>query len=134
MNRQEAILLSAYTGYMLLPSGEFGYVHEKIEKALGRPVWTHELAQKEVHERIKVALLPELKILLDNIIDMTPDPDTGLVKCGCGGKAVYEEFFDGFFNIDRVTCETCGIKVDTAEARQAKSAWNTAMGWKGEIR
>jgi hypothetical protein len=56
-----------------------------------------------------------------------PDPITGLVPCGCGGKAANEDFFDGFFHLSRVTCPKCGIEVTTADG-QAKAAWNRAMG------
>jgi hypothetical protein len=65
MTKQEAILISAYTGFMLLPSGEFDLIHEACEKALGRPIWTHELANEEVHKEIRTALLPQIMALID---------------------------------------------------------------------
>ena len=65
MTREEAILVSAYTGFMLLPGGEFGLIHEACEKALNRPIWTHEFASKEVHEEIRKALLPQILALID---------------------------------------------------------------------
>ena len=59
MTKKEAVILSAYTGYLLVP--DFGDVHEFIEKLLGRPVWTHQLAdpaiQGEIREKCK-PLLP----------------------------------------------------------------------------
>lgn len=58
MTKQEAIILSAYTGYLLVDN--FDDVHEFIEKLLGRPVWTHQLAdpelQKEIREKCKPIL------------------------------------------------------------------------------
>lgn len=52
MSEQERIIVSAYTGYLMC---EFDKVHEYIEKKLGRPVWTHELACKETWEEIRKA-------------------------------------------------------------------------------
>lgn len=54
-----------------------------------------------------------------------PDPATGLVPCGCGGKAEIGQYCE-------VTCDKCGASVPAnyTEA-DAKAAWNTAMGWKG---
>ena len=50
MTKDELILISAYTGFLLAP--DFGEVHEACEKALGRPIFTHELASNEVNEAI----------------------------------------------------------------------------------
>ncbi len=50
MTKQEAAIVSAYTGYLI---GEFHDMHEYIEKIMGRPVWTHELGNKETMELIK---------------------------------------------------------------------------------
>lgn len=61
MTREEAIIISAYTGYLLVDN--FDPVHEFIEKLLGRPVWTHQLAdpkiQAEIREKCK-PLLPRV--------------------------------------------------------------------------
>lgn len=54
MTKYEAIVVSAYTGFLMC---DFNDMHEYIEKKLGRPIWTHELAfdlvQKEIHEKVK---------------------------------------------------------------------------------
>lgn len=50
MTLQERIIVSAYTGYLMC---DFSKVHEYIEKTLGRPVWTHELADVRVKEEIR---------------------------------------------------------------------------------
>ena len=51
MTFHEKIIISAYTGYLMC---DFYDVHKYIEEKLGRPVWTHELAedsiQNEIHE------------------------------------------------------------------------------------
>ena len=54
MTEKEKIIISAYTGYLMC---DFDKVHKYIEKILGRPVWTHEMAdkmiQEEIHEKAK---------------------------------------------------------------------------------
>ena len=63
MTKDELILISAYTGFLLAP--DFGEVHEACEKALGRPIFAHELASNEVNEAIREALLPKIKQMVD---------------------------------------------------------------------
>ena len=43
MTLHEKVVLSAYTGILMC---DFSEVHKYIEKLLGRPVWTHELASE----------------------------------------------------------------------------------------
>ena len=52
MTKQEKIIVSAYTGYLMCDISD---MYEYIEKKLGRPVWTHELASKEVMAEIREA-------------------------------------------------------------------------------
>ena len=60
MTKYEAIVVSAYTGFLMC---DFGDVHEYIEKKLGRPVWTHEFADKSIWEEIREKTKPDfLKI------------------------------------------------------------------------
>ena len=54
-----------------------------------------------------------------------PDPETGLMPCGCGGKA---EVGDG----NKAFCGRCGITtLEQFTQEDAKSEWNRAMGVKG---
>jgi hypothetical protein len=54
MNKKEAAIISAYTGYLL---GEFSDMHKYIEEIMDRPVFTHEMASKgfmaELHDKSK---------------------------------------------------------------------------------
>ena len=50
MTKREAAIVSAYTGILI---GEFGDMHKYIEEVVGRPVWTHELGNRDVFNRIK---------------------------------------------------------------------------------
>lgn len=61
LTTEQAAILGAFTGVLL---GRFEDLHEYIERILGRPVWTHELASPEVVEVIKVATRPDLMRIL----------------------------------------------------------------------
>lgn len=52
MTKKEKIIVSAYTGYLMC---DWDDMHQYIEKKLGRPVWTHELAFEEMQEKIREA-------------------------------------------------------------------------------
>ena len=52
MNERECAIVSAYTGVLC---GEFNTYHKYIEKIVGRPIYTHELADKAVMQDIKNA-------------------------------------------------------------------------------
>lgn len=58
MTLQEKIIVSAYTGYVMC---DFSHVHKYIEKKMGRPVWTHELAASNTQflEEIRWRILPD---------------------------------------------------------------------------
>ena len=50
MTHKERVIISAYTGYLMT---DFNDVHKYIEDKLGRPIWTHELANPDVWDEIK---------------------------------------------------------------------------------
>lgn len=50
MTIHEAAVVSAYTGFLI---GKFSNLHEYVEKILGHSVWTHELADADLVEKIK---------------------------------------------------------------------------------
>ena len=50
MTKQEKVIVSAYTGVLMC---DFADLHEYIEKIMGRPVWTHELALQEIKAKSK---------------------------------------------------------------------------------
>lgn len=66
-----------------------------------------------------------------------PDPVTGLVPCGCGGKArlTNHDLRDSYMTVIR--CASCGIEagyvgIDSTKAtkKKAETRWNRAMGYK----
>jgi hypothetical protein len=59
-----------------------------------------------------------------------PDPKTGLVPCGCGGKAEFAGC-SGDADYYSVICAECAIDTDSYALKEdAKTAWNRAMGVK----
>ncbi len=48
MTLEERVIVETYTGYCMTIGDERNAVYKYMEKLLGRPVYTHELAQKSV--------------------------------------------------------------------------------------
>ena len=60
MTIAEKIVVSAYTGYLMC---DFDLMHQYIEKVMGRPVWTHEMAGDKFNEELRKKVKPDfLKI------------------------------------------------------------------------
>lgn len=58
-----------------------------------------------------------------------PDPETGLLPCGCGGKAIRVHIpHETKTKITCVACETCFVTTPYLEDDEAKDVWNRAMG------
>lgn len=57
MTLEERVIVETYTGYCMTRGDERDEVYKYMQKLLGRPVYTHELAQKSVmnklHEKSK---------------------------------------------------------------------------------
>ena len=53
MTKNEKLIVSAYTGILMT---DMDSLQEYIEQKLGKPIWTHELASKEVFDEIKAAV------------------------------------------------------------------------------
>ena len=66
------------------------------------------------------------EIAVSAILGSQPDPDTGLVPCGCGGKAKITEQSLNWL----IKCVECGIQLEVYGGRGgAVWSWNRAMGW-----
>jgi hypothetical protein len=61
LTRDQAIIISAYTGVLIC---EFSDMHADIEKRLGYPVFTHQLAEPSVMVQIKTAYRADFVKLL----------------------------------------------------------------------
>ena len=60
MTKQERLIVSAYTGVLMCDMSD---LQEYIEKVLNRPVWTHELGDKNVLAEIKEKVRPDFLAL-----------------------------------------------------------------------
>ena len=49
LTKEQAVVITAFTGQMVCR--KFSDLHEDVEKRLGRPVFTHEFANKELWEK-----------------------------------------------------------------------------------
>lgn len=70
MTHEERITVSIYTGVLMC---DFGSMHKRIEELLGRPVWTHELAKKELVEELKEKVKPDFMKLCEGAADVCRD-------------------------------------------------------------
>ena len=69
MTKHECAIVMAHTGICMLTGDDFGIYHEYIEKIMGRPVWTHELAVPEIAEEITEKSLNDFLELCKNATD-----------------------------------------------------------------
>ena len=60
MTKQEKIIVSAYTGYLMC---DFSDMHKYIEEKMDRPVWTHEMGDKKIQSVIRQAVKPDFLAL-----------------------------------------------------------------------
>lgn len=67
MTKQEAVLISAYTGYLLAP--DFSDVAEYCQKVLGRPIYTHEYADPDLQKELQDKLRPRIVELIRSLSD-----------------------------------------------------------------
>ena len=95
MTRDEAILLSAYTGFLLVP--DFSEVHNFCEDALGRPIFTHEFADRDMQKEIQEKLRPQIMELIQNTTALRGPT-----------REMVERMFPGCDNC-RPHCGTCEI-------------------------
>lgn len=70
MTYQEAIVVSAYTGYLMC---NFSDMHEYIEKVMGRPVWTHEMADKRIMAQVRQATRPDFMAIIESVEKEAPN-------------------------------------------------------------
>lgn len=67
MTKEEAIIISAYTGYLL--TKDFEAVHEFCEKLLKRPIYSHEFADDSLHREIQERCKPLIFKIVENEVD-----------------------------------------------------------------
>lgn len=52
LTKEQAAIVGAYTGFA---AGPFADIQEYAERVLGRPIWTHEFADKKVAAKLREA-------------------------------------------------------------------------------
>ena len=112
MTKEEAILLSAYTGVLLVP--DFSDVHKFCEDTLGRPIWTHEFADQDVQKEIREKLRPQIMELVQNISALRPITREQVEKMWrgcekCNGAGEYSRYAENLTKILLAKyCPHCG--------------------------
>lgn len=89
---------------------EFGYVHSKLSS------------------------LYELYNYISTLGEKNLDPETGLMPCGCGGKAIRRCYDDDtphgpLFIVQCADCTMCTI-LPSHTQNDADKIWNRAMGYR----
>lgn len=69
MTKEEAVLISAYTGFLLTPN--FVDVQKFCGTLLGRPISTYELASKDLLEEIREKCKPMIIEMIKGEVDNT---------------------------------------------------------------
>ena len=58
---EQGIIITAYTGVLMC---DFAAFHLAVQAKLGRPVWSHEFAVREVADEIKAAFREDFMAIL----------------------------------------------------------------------
>ena len=65
MTKEESLLISAYTGYMIC--SQFSELHEYIEEVMDKPIFTHQLGSEEFHNSLMGKLHPKIIELIEGV-------------------------------------------------------------------
>ena len=113
MTREEAILLSAYTGFLLVQ--DFSDVHKFCEDTLGRSIWTHEFADEDVQKEIQDKLRPQIMKLIYSTNALRPVSRDQVEKAWRGEWMALDECSN-----EGVYCKRCKKKVYRIEYANEK--------------
>lgn len=69
MTKNEAAVIMAYTGQVMLTGDDFDIFHRYIEKILNRSVFTHELGNESVWDEIKEKSKADFLDICKNAVD-----------------------------------------------------------------
>ena len=115
MTREEALMLSAYTGVLLVP--DFEDVHRYCEELMGFPILTHEFAEERLQIEIREKLRPRVWALCQTAAD---NPSSGREQVEKAWRGEWRDLHgDKLVGIDDVgqdvyrhyhysICEKCG--------------------------
>ena len=86
----------------------------------------HELSE---NGWLKTTYIPAHRMGAAALRGPQPDPETGLVPCGCGGKAETHELYGEYSGTYMTDCKECGTgTTQYSTKKESRDAWNTAMG------
>lgn len=105
MTREEALMLSAYTGVLLVP--DFEDVHRYCEELMGFPILTHEFAEERLQIEIREKLRPRVWALCQTAAD---NPSSG--------REQVEKAEWIWSTGDVYTCSSCGEKTHVDECME----------------
>lgn len=60
LSKYQGIVITGYTGIMVV---DFSSFHADVESRMGRPVWTHEFANKEFFDEVKELYAEEFRAI-----------------------------------------------------------------------
>ena len=100
MTREEALMLSAYTGVLLVP--DFEDVHRYCEELMGFPILTHEFAEERLQIEIREKLRPRVWALCQTAADNPSSGREQVEKAWRGG------WIDTNHRTSSCKCTKCG--------------------------
>lgn len=115
MTDYEKAVVTAYTGRAMLCGEKLGVFYDYVQKLLGRPVWTHELADHDVWEEIREKSRPDfIKLCMEDgsprhgtWVGVSPLTDT--IMCSeCGYNLPCVDLATEF-------CPGCGLPMEVHE-------------------
>lgn len=66
MTLKERVIVETYTGVCMVTGDERNEVYKYMAELMGRPVFTHELASKEIQDQLKELSKPDFVKLCEN--------------------------------------------------------------------
>lgn len=69
MTKKECAIVMAYTGICMLQGDNLGIYYKYVQDLMGRPVWSHEMADKEIDNKIKELAKPDFLKLCSEATD-----------------------------------------------------------------
>lgn len=68
MTIHECAIVQAYTGCCMLEGNNANYFYKYLEEIIGRPVYTHDLANKDMQKLIEAKSKPDFIMLCQNVM------------------------------------------------------------------
>lgn len=122
MTLRERVIVETYTGVCMVTGEEREEVYKYMAALMGRPVYTHDLASKEIQEELKEKSKPDfialcrtveefewLRVLAKAVNNLTPAEEKQ--SCRCSVCGTYNEVWEKRRNVvinDTVYCWHCG--------------------------